>query len=152
MFGEILSFYHEIVCWVCSLESPHLIQLLYRRSKRFPLIIHHLLPDLAPGLAHNGSNYPYLEQIFMVPKRFEPSKFDCKYKWTVTTENIPSDRCTQRRFRSACIFPQSDKNLHWTHFGPPRMESFFMRTTKTLIRLCGCADSFESSLGAHICR
>ena len=26
------------------------IQLLYRRSKRFPLIIHHLLPDLAPGL------------------------------------------------------------------------------------------------------
>ena len=53
-------------------------QLLYRRSKRFPLIIHHLLPDLPPGLTLNGSNYPYLEQIFMVPKRFEPSKFDCK--------------------------------------------------------------------------
>ena len=53
------------------------IQLLYRRSKRFPLIIHHLLPDLAPGLTLSGSNYPYLEQIFMVPKRFEPSKFDC---------------------------------------------------------------------------
>ena len=48
------------------------IQLLYRSSKRFPLIIHHLLPDLAPGLTLNGSNYPYLEQIFMVPKRFEP--------------------------------------------------------------------------------
>ena len=53
------------------------IQLLYRRSKRFPLIIHHFLPDLAPGLTLSGSNYPYLEQIFMVPKRFEPSKFDC---------------------------------------------------------------------------
>ena len=53
------------------------IQLLYRRSKRFPLIIHHLLPDIAPGLILNGSYYPYLEQIFMVQKRFEPSKFDC---------------------------------------------------------------------------
>ena len=53
------------------------IQLLYRRSKRFHLIIHHLLPDLAPGLTLSDSNYPYLNQIFMVPKRFEPSKFDC---------------------------------------------------------------------------
>ena len=25
----------------------------------------------------NGSNYPYLELIFMVPKVFEPLKFDC---------------------------------------------------------------------------
>ena len=25
-----------------------------------------------------------------------------------------------------------------------------MRTTKTLIRLCGCAGLFESSLGAHV--
>ena len=53
------------------------IRLLYGRSKRFPLITHHLLPDLAPGLTLNGSNYPYLEQIFMVPKRFEPLMFDC---------------------------------------------------------------------------
>ena len=53
------------------------IQLLYRSSKRFPIIIHHLLPDLASGLTLSGSNYPYLEQSFMVPKRFEPSKFDC---------------------------------------------------------------------------
>ena len=53
------------------------IQLLYRRLKRFPLSIHHFLPNLAPGLILNGSNYPYLEQIFMVPKRFEPLRFDC---------------------------------------------------------------------------
>ena len=26
-----------------------------------------------------GSNYPWLELIFMVPKVFEPLKFDCKY-------------------------------------------------------------------------
>ena len=39
--------------------------------------MHHLLPDLAPGLTLNGSNFPYLEQIYMVQKRFEPLKFDC---------------------------------------------------------------------------
>ena len=27
-------------------------------------------------------------------------------------ENVPSDMCTQRRFRSACAFAQSDQNLH----------------------------------------
>ena len=58
------------------MSTPN-IQLLYRRSKRVPLIIHHLLPDLAPGLTLNGSKYPYLEQIFMVPKRFEPLRINC---------------------------------------------------------------------------
>ena len=29
------------------------------------------------------------------------------------------------------------------------MQNFFMRTTKTLIRLRGCTGWFESSLGAH---
>ena len=53
------------------------VQLLYRRSKRFPSIIHHLFPDLLPGLTLSSWNYPYLEQIFMVPQRFKPSKFDC---------------------------------------------------------------------------
>ena len=28
------------------------------------------------------------------------------------SENEPSDMCTQRRFRSACAFAQSDLNLH----------------------------------------
>ena len=34
-------------------------------------------PDLAPLSTLNGSNYPCLELIFMVPKVFEPLKFDC---------------------------------------------------------------------------
>ena len=29
------------------------------------------------------------------------------------SENVPSDLCTQRRFRSACTFVQSYQNLHW---------------------------------------
>ena len=34
-------------------------------------------PGLAPWLILSGSNYPYLEQIIMVQKMFEPLKFDC---------------------------------------------------------------------------
>ena len=34
-------------------------------------------PDLALLSTLNGSNYPCLGLIFMVPKVFEPLKFDC---------------------------------------------------------------------------
>ena len=34
-------------------------------------------PDLELLLTLIGSNYPFLELIFMVPKVFEPLKFDC---------------------------------------------------------------------------
>ena len=36
-------------------------------------------PDLALLSTLNGSNYPCLELIFMVPKVFEPLKFVCSY-------------------------------------------------------------------------
>ena len=36
-----------------------------------------MLPDLALLSILIGSNYPCLELIFMVPKVFEPLKFDC---------------------------------------------------------------------------
>ena len=36
-----------------------------------------MLSDLALLSTLIGSNYPSLELIFMVPKVFEPSKFDC---------------------------------------------------------------------------
>ena len=36
-------------------------------------------PDLALSSTLIGSNYPCLELIFMVPKVFEPLKFDCSY-------------------------------------------------------------------------
>ena len=35
-------------------------------------------PDLALLSTLIGSNYPCLELIFMVPRVFEPLKFDCK--------------------------------------------------------------------------
>ena len=70
--------------------------------------------------------------------------------WAATCENIPSDMCARRRFRSACAFVQSDQNPPWAQFGLWRMQIFFMRTTKTLIRLV--IRRLMSSLGAHLSR
>ena len=50
------------------------------------------------------------------------------------SENVPSDMCAQRRFKSTCAFSQSDQNLHWVHFLIAKDQRFFMRTTSTLIR------------------
>ena len=36
------------------------------------------------------------------------------------SEIVPSNKCAQRRFRSAYAFAQSGQNLHMTHFGKPR--------------------------------
>ena len=43
-------------------------------------------PDLALLSTLFGSNYPCLEQIFMVPKVFEPLKFDCKWENLTVSE------------------------------------------------------------------
>ena len=48
------------------------ITLFYRRSKISPYII-----PICLWLTLSGSNYPYLEQMSMVPKMFEPLRFDC---------------------------------------------------------------------------
>ena len=37
--------------------------------------------------------------------------------WDAMSENVPSDICAQRRFRSDCTFAQSDLNRRWAHFG-----------------------------------
>ena len=52
----------------------HNILLLYRKSD---ILI--MPPDLALSSTLIGSNYPCLELIFMVPKVFEPLKFNCNY-------------------------------------------------------------------------
>ena len=46
----------------------------------------------------------------------------------------------------------SDQNLHWAHSGKPSMQRVFFWSTKTLIRLRGCAAWFESSLSTHVRR
>ena len=53
------------------------IQSLWRTSKRFPKNYRYFFPELVPWLTLKCSNYPCLERISMVPKIFEPLRFDC---------------------------------------------------------------------------
>ena len=55
-----------------------LIPLLGRRSIDFQELAI-FFPDLAPRLTFIGLNFPWLEQFSMVPKVFEPLKFDCTW-------------------------------------------------------------------------
>ena len=79
--------YHEIVCCVYSLESPHQGDsnaytqhpIVMKKVKK-SLNYRYLLRDLAPSLSLSGSNYPCLEQFSIVPKMFQPLKFDCMYE------------------------------------------------------------------------
>ena len=61
--------------------STHNIHLKYRTLKRYPTIISIVPPGVAPIVTFRGSNYRCLEQIFMVLKGFEPSKFDCMFEY-----------------------------------------------------------------------
>ena len=53
------------------------IQLFVENREKIPKLSLFASPDLAPCLTLSGSNYPCLEQFSMVPKMFEPLKFDC---------------------------------------------------------------------------
>ena len=59
--------------------STYNIHLKYRTPKRYPAIISIVLLGVALIVILRGSNYRCLVQIFMVPKGFEPSKFDCSF-------------------------------------------------------------------------
>ena len=55
---------------------PHTIPPYYRKIKEILI----MPPDLALLSTLIGSNYPCLEPSFMVPKVFEPLKFECIYE------------------------------------------------------------------------
>ena len=57
--------------------------------------------------------------------------------------------CAQQRLGSAWASTQSDQSLCCVLNGSLRTRAFFMRTSKTLIRLGGCPGWSESLLGAH---
>ena len=52
---------------------------IYLKCRKDPTIISIVPPGVALIVTFRGSNYRCLKQIFMVPKGFEPSKFDCIY-------------------------------------------------------------------------
>ena len=69
--------------------------------------------------------------------------------WAASWQNQQNGMCVQRRLRSAWASAQSDQSLCCALNGYLRAQCFFMRTANTLIRLGGCPDWSESSLGAH---
>ena len=77
--------------------STHDIHLKYRTPKRYPTIISIVFPGVALIVTFRGSNYRCLEQLFLVSKGFEPSKFDCIYipkvKIVLTSQNAGSIIC-----------------------------------------------------------
>ena len=96
IFRDFFLFYHEIVCYVYSLESPHpgdsneytqhtiIVQKIEKSSQNYRC----LLPDLAQWLTLSSSNYPYLEQIlwarrcsshWCLPVGFKFSSYERKY-------------------------------------------------------------------------
>ena len=68
-------------------------------------------PDLALSSTLISSNYPCLELIFMVPKVFEPLKFDCIFTFTVFCIVLVSKQSKPRSKAASALFalfPQTD--------------------------------------------
>ena len=68
-------------------------------------------------LAHNGlilGHNNYFLQI-MPELKFNTLFTIIRRIRAATWGNVPSDMCTQWRFKSSCAFAQPDQNLHWAH-------------------------------------
>ena len=83
------------------------IKTCLRDEKKTSLSYPHLPRDLVLGLTLNGSNYPGLEQISMVPKIFELLKFD----WSLFAKSV--DDKLEIVF---LFFTESKTWYHWTVF------------------------------------
>ena len=137
-----------------SLESPHRDDsneytqhtiILWKMEKTF-LDYFHLPSDLALCLTPSGSNYPCLEQISMVPKMFEPLKFDCRNKNKTNarkkkvkeskkchSNEAQSSRCTKEEEKKEQI--RAKQTPHKKHLKPKTHKQ--RKTSTTLERSVG---------------
>ena len=101
--------------------STRNMHLKYSTPKRYPTTISIVPPGVALIVTFRGSNYRCLEQIFMVPKGLEPSKFDCMLfaKLYMTLTQAVFDFQSNQKW---LIEPKGNKKLS-------------QRTTKPTIRL-----------------
>ena len=83
LLREIFLFYYEIVCCVYSLESSHFVE----DRKHFS--------ELSPFASWSGAmiksqwfELPISRTISMVPKMFEPLKFDCRTATETNTSYV----------------------------------------------------------------
>ena len=134
MFREIFLFYHEIVCCVYSLESPHRGDsneytqhtTIVKEIKKKSLNYRYLLPDLAPWLTHSGSNYPCLEQFSMVPKMFEPLKFDCTMLIKIIFQIKPMRRW-KWNYIQMVHYENTPIQIYWKFYSP-KNENFQIKS------------------------
>ena len=106
-----------MVYCVCSLESPHRGDSNDSTQYTFMLqTIKEILiksPDLALLSTLIGSNYPCLELICMVPKVFEPLKFDCICYFDFRSNVLPSISLIDNRKENVLLgFRKSESSLH----------------------------------------
>ena len=83
-----------------------------------------------------------------VVKQSQKNKMWLK-KWATSWETQRNDVCALRRLRSAWASAQSDQSSLCTQW-VTKEQRLLSRTAKTLIRLGGCPNWSESSLGAHV--
>ena len=95
IFRDFFLIYYGIVCCVYSLESPHRGDsneytqhtIIVNKIEKIILNYRYLLPELVSWLTLNGSKYLCLERISMVPKIFEPLRFDCTHISIIMASN-----------------------------------------------------------------
>ena len=78
--------------------------------------------------------------------------FKNKYNIAATSENVPSDMCARRRFRSACAFAQSDQHLHLAHIEQPRMQKFLHADNEDSDQTARMRRQIWDLLGTHVGR
>ena len=99
----------------------------------------HLHPDLAPWLTFSGSNYLCLEQISVVPKMFEPLKFDCTYIETIMYWSIKRRTDIQLKLlESNVISPAA------TFICPKRVSYIYVRRVGKLFLFVCCNETWTS--------
>ena len=71
------------------------------------------------------------------------------FKWAASWQNQQNDCAPSEDSDQPGHPPSLIRVFAVSSMGSKRTQGFFMRTTKTLIKLGGCPGWFESSLGAH---
>ena len=132
--GIFFLFYHGIVCCVYSLELPHQGNsneytqhtIIVLKIEKISLNYRYLFPELVPWLTLSGSNYPCLKWISMVPKMFEPLRFDYIYVHVrvISLEDIciplntyhAMGRCSRRQIDGFFLFFPGNRIWHFMQF------------------------------------
>ena len=106
--------------------STRNIHFKYRTPKRYPTIISIVPPGVALIATFRGSNHRCLEQIFMVPKGFERSKFDCIYFQNKATSEFSLKISAMEEKCSFNFATKSPSSLLFGHLLPSCLVGFLM--------------------------